>query len=54
MMNHRLSFKDPVTGYTTNHIESTWRHVKAKMPIYNRSKNFFDVYLAVYMFKIVK
>ena len=31
-------------------IESTWRHVKASLPIYNR-QNDFQFYLAFYMFQ---
>ena len=49
-VNHTLYFKDPVTRYITNHIESTWRHAKSKMPIYDGLTNFFDAYLAVYEF----
>lgn len=49
-VNHKLFFKDPVTGVHTNTIESTWRHVKESLPKYNRKVR-FEFYLAEYMFK---
>lgn len=49
-VNHSLTFVDPDTGCHTNTIESTWRHVKATLPTYNRKAD-FKFYLAMYMFR---
>ncbi|KFM77105.1 hypothetical protein X975_21447, partial [Stegodyphus mimosarum] len=44
-VNHSLTFVDPDSGCHTNTIESTWRHVKASLPTYNRKA------VAMYMFR---
>lgn len=49
-VNHKLHFKDPETGTHSNTIEGTWRHVKNKLPAYNRQKKFFVHYLSKFMF----
>ncbi|KFM60959.1 putative transposase-like protein, partial [Stegodyphus mimosarum] len=48
-VNHSINFMDSESGCHINTIESTWRHVKASLPSYNR-KSDFEFYLAVYIF----
>lgn len=48
-VNHKINFKDPVTGANTNRIESTWRAAKAQYSSSGRRKEFFAGYLAKYM-----
>ncbi|KAF0698354.1 zinc finger MYM-type protein 1-like, partial [Aphis craccivora] len=49
-VNHSLHFKDPETGVHSNTIESSWRHAKASISQYCRKKEFYEGYLAKFMF----
>lgn len=48
-VNHKLNFKDPITGANTNRIESSWRAAKVSYSSSGRRKEFFGSYLAKYM-----
>jgi len=49
-VNHSVAFKDPITGETTNKIESMWRTVKVFLGQYNRGED-YEFHLAHYMFE---
>jgi transposase-like protein len=48
-VNHSISFINPDTRDHTNHIESTWCHVKAFLRPYNRQED-YKYHFAHYMF----
>lgn len=48
-VNHSYNFVCPETGAHTNKIETTWRHIKAKIPEYNRQGGWTN-YLAMFLF----
>lgn len=50
-VNHSITYVDENTGAHTNTIESTWRHVKTRLPAYARRSEFFGGYLARYIFQ---
>jgi len=50
-MNHRKTFKDPITGAHTNTIERQWREVRAHVPCYGKTQPHFHQYLAEFQFK---
>lgn len=49
-VNRSINFVDPTTGAHTNTVESLWRHVKNRIPTYNRRNHYFADYLSKYMF----
>lgn len=49
-VNHSVTFKDKVSGACTNAVEGSWRHAKVSHPSSGRRKQYFDGYLAKYMF----
>lgn len=49
-VNHTKYYTDPKTGACTNHIEASWRPMKADIKGSSRRAHFFEAYLAKYMF----
>ena len=49
-VNHSITFVDKATGAHTDTIESTWKHVKAILSLYNRKADYV-FFLAEYMFR---
>lgn len=50
-VNHSYNFVDPDTGAHTQHIERTWREVRANVPRYGRKEDHFAGYLAEFFFR---
>ena len=45
-VNHRKTFKDPITSACTNRIEGYWRHAKKSLPYGGTKKDMLPLYLA--------
>ena len=50
-VDHSKTFKDPITGAHTNHIEGTWHALKQKIPKIDHNPKKVDDYIFEFMWK---
>ena len=50
-VNHSKNFVDPITGVHTNHVEATWRAIKATIPARGNTAASIDTYISEFIWK---